>query len=161
MPLRHSALRHAVGHSIEGKREKAHFDELIQCEHGRILVVEDNVVNQKVAKRMVEMFGFDVDVAENGIVALACLKKVDYDLVFMDCQMPEMDGYEATSAIRKSEKGGEHTIVVAMTANAMAGDRERCLVAGMDDHLPKPIRKNELKQMLLRWLPLNMRKKEC
>ena len=67
-------------------------------------MVEDNVVNQKVAKRMVEMFGFDVDVAENGIVALACLKKVDYDLVFMDCQMPEMDGYEATSAIRKSEK---------------------------------------------------------
>jgi CheY-like chemotaxis protein len=117
-----------------------------------ILVVEDNAVNQRVIEAMLTKRGFAVECAENGRLGLERILAHEYALVFMDCQMPEMDGYEATAALRERERGGEHMTVVAMTANAMKGDRERCLAAGMDDYLAKPLRPEELDAVLERWL---------
>jgi two-component system, sensor histidine kinase and response regulator len=119
----------------------------------RLLVVEDNVVNQRVLEAMLAKRGFSVDLAGNGREALSALAAGHYDLVFMDCQMPEMDGYQATGEIRAAEQGGDERLpVVAMTAHALKGDRERCLAAGMDDYLSKPLRPNELDAVLERWL---------
>jgi CheY-like chemotaxis protein/HPt (histidine-containing phosphotransfer) domain-containing protein len=119
---------------------------------GAILVVEDNVVNQRVAEAMLAKRGFEVECAANGREALSMLAVRPYALVFMDCQMPEMDGYAATRAIRSREHGEQRLPIVAMTAHAMKGDRERCLAAGMDDYLPKPLRPDELDAALERWL---------
>jgi CheY-like chemotaxis protein len=111
----------------------------------RILLVEDNAVNQLVALRLLEKQGHAVTIAANGKKALEALEKDSYDLVLMDIQMPEMNGWEATRAIRESEKAtGEHIPIAAMTAHAMKGDEERCIAAGMDDYLTKPIRIPEL-----------------
>ena len=120
----------------------------------RVLVVEDNVVNQRIALRMLEKLGCRVDVAANGSEALEMTGTLPYDIVFMDCQMPVMDGYEATQRIRQREGQNGHLPIVAMTANAMEGDRERCLAAGMDDYISKPIAKPTLVQALERHLPL-------
>ena len=122
----------------------------------RILLAEDNLVNQTVAKRMLVKGGFEVDVAENGEQALRRVTGgTRYDLVFMDCQMPRMDGYEAARRIRafelKDPEGGRVPII-ALTANAMQGDREKCLDAGMDDYIPKPVKKETLFEMLRRHL---------
>ena len=117
-----------------------------------ILVVEDNAVNQRVIEAMLAKRGFTVECAGNGREALSMLAVGDYALVFMDCQMPEMDGYAATAAIRSRESGDERLPIVAMTAHAMKGDRERCLAAGMDDYLSKPLRPEELDAALERWL---------
>ncbi len=122
---------------------------------GRLLLAEDNAVNQKIAVRLLQTLGWQVDVANNGIEAALAVTQRRYDAVLMDCQMPEMDGYEATREIRKREvatDGGGHVIVLAMTANAMQGDRELCLAAGMDDYLAKPIRREELQRALDRWV---------
>ena len=119
----------------------------------RVLVVEDNAVNQKVAARMLERLECRVDVAANGLEALEALERIDYALVLMDCQMPEMDGYEATRHIRRKEGDRQHTPIVAITANAMEGDREHCLACGMDDYLSKPINIDGLRMMLDRWAP--------
>jgi CheY-like chemotaxis protein len=119
----------------------------------RVLLAEDNPVNQKVATLMLQKLGLEVDVVATGVEALDALIGVSYDLVLMDCQMPEMDGYEATRRIRERERGRRRIPVVAMTANAMVGDREKCLEAGMDDHIPKPVRKEALLRTLGRWLP--------
>jgi PAS domain S-box-containing protein len=119
----------------------------------RVLLAEDNVVNQRVALIMLKKFGIEADVVATGVEALDALVGVSYDLVLMDCQMPEMDGYQATRRIRERERGSRRVPVVAMTANAMVGDRERCLEAGMDDHIPKPIRAETLHRALSRWLP--------
>ena len=121
--------------------------------HSRVLVVEDNVVNQKVACRMLERLGLRTDVAANGREAVAMSALVPYDLIFMDCQMPEMDGYEATREIRRRDGSAGHVAVIALTAEAMAGYRETCLGAGMDDYLTKPVRLDELCVALSRWLP--------
>ncbi len=119
----------------------------------RVLLAEDNLVNQKVALIMLRKFGIEADVVATGIEALDALVGVSYDLVLMDCQMPEMDGFEATRRIRERERGSRRMPVVAMTANAMVGDREKCLAAGMDDHIPKPVRIDQLHRTLSRWLP--------
>ena len=119
----------------------------------RILLAEDNLVNQKVALALLARLGLKADVAATGVEALDALVGVTYDLVLMDCQMPEMDGFEATRRLRDRERGRRRLPVVAMTANAMVGDRERCLEAGMDDHIPKPVRVADLHRALVRWLP--------
>jgi two-component system sensor histidine kinase/response regulator len=117
--------------------------------HLRVLLAEDNAVNQRLAMRLLEKRGHRVTVAGNGREALEALEKEKFDLVFMDVQMPEMDGLEATAVIRENEKSsGRHQPIIALTAHAMKGDREKCLAAGMDGYLTKPIRPPELEEIL-------------
>jgi len=120
----------------------------------RILLVEDNRINQKVALTMLRKIGYRADSATNGLEAIDALKKTNYDLVFMDCQMPELDGYEATRRIRKfKSEATDYTIpIIAMTAHAMKGDRDKCIEAGMDDYLTKPVKPKDISQMLDKWL---------
>jgi signal transduction histidine kinase/DNA-binding response OmpR family regulator len=119
----------------------------------RVLVVEDNIVNQKVAMHMLLSLGCRVDLAANGQEALRLIDSVPYDLVFMDVQMPEMDGFQATAMIRASEHAsGRHLPIVAMTARAMVGDREQCLAVGMDGYVSKPVMHSELARMLDKFL---------
>ncbi|MEI6206206.1 MAG: response regulator [Desulfuromonadales bacterium] len=122
----------------------------------RILMAEDNVINQKVAQSMLNKLGYKADVVANGLEAVRALELINYDLVLMDCQMPEMDGFEATTMIRDPGSNVlNHDIpIIAMTANAMKGDREQCLEAGMDDYLAKPMKKEELNEMLNIWVRL-------
>lgn len=122
----------------------------------RILVVEDNIVNQKIAIKILEKYGYRVNAVANGQEALHALKLASYDLVLMDCQMPVMDGYEATKEIRNSNSKvmNNKIFVIAMTANAMKGDREKCINAGMDDYIAKPINPQALKKTIERWLEL-------
>ncbi|WP_428262095.1 response regulator [Haliangium sp.] len=135
----------------DDSRPDAHPALLIEA--GRILVVEDNVVNQKVARRMLESLGCTVDVAANGREAVTITETIPYDLVFMDVQMPEMDGLTATATIRARERGGaRHVPIVAMTARAMAGDRERCLASGMDAYVSKPVTIERLSEVMARFL---------
>jgi CheY-like chemotaxis protein/HPt (histidine-containing phosphotransfer) domain-containing protein len=117
----------------------------------RILVVEDNLVNQQVAGRLLERLGHHVDIATNGQEAIKAMTRTRYGAVFMDCHMPVMDGYEATRAIRTLEGPERHTPIVAMTGSAIVGDRDRCLDAGMDDYLAKPVRLADLASILGQW----------
>jgi signal transduction histidine kinase/CheY-like chemotaxis protein len=123
----------------------------------RVLIVEDNAVNQMVAARLLEKLGCRVDVAANGREAVEMVGLLPYDAIFMDCQMPEMDGFEATQEIRRREGSSAHRPIIAMTANAMRGDRERCLEVGMDDYVSKPIRQADLTEALERHLPKNVK----
>jgi CheY-like chemotaxis protein/HPt (histidine-containing phosphotransfer) domain-containing protein len=123
----------------------------------RILLVDDNAINQKVAMRIMQQFGYQPEVAGNGREALEKLDHQPFDFIFMDVMMPELDGLEATRLLRKRQMiGGYHNyqsriIVVAMTAHAMQGDREKCIAAGMDDYLAKPVRPRDVREMLERW----------
>jgi CheY-like chemotaxis protein len=124
----------------------------------RILLVEDNATNQIVAQGMLESFGLSADIAANGIEAIEAIKlastTLPYTVVLMDCQMPEMDGYEATKAVRLGQalRVNQSIPIVAMTANAMSGDREKCMIAGMDDYISKPINIDSLKTVLMKWI---------
>jgi len=119
---------------------------------GRALVVEDNAVNQELARAMLDMLGFQVTTASNGHEGvLAAAADPDLDLILMDCQMPVMDGLAAARAIRKAESKGVRVPIVALTGNAMPGDREACVAAGMDDYLAKPFSLAALKAMIDRW----------
>ncbi len=117
----------------------------------RVLVADDNTTNQRVARLMLENLGCRVDVSANGREAVEMLELLPYDVVFMDCEMPEMDGYEATTEIRRRHAGQQHVPIVAMTAKAIQGDREHCLKAGMDDYISKPVRLEDLEATLERW----------
>ena len=120
----------------------------------RILLVEDNPLNQKVALSMLAKFGYKADVAQHGKDALASVLRGHYDLILMDCLMPEMDGFEATRRIRASHGHGAYVPIIAMTASAFSKDREACLTAGMTDYLSNPVREHEIRDKLHHWLSL-------
>ncbi len=140
--------RQATCASPEG--EKA----VVKPHSARILLAEDNAINQKVAQKTLQSLGYCIDIVSNGREALDALEKIDYDLVLMDCLMPEMDGFEATATIRdpRSNVINHRVTVIAMTANAMHEDRERCAEVGMDDFLSKPVKKEVIAGMLTKWL---------
>lgn len=118
----------------------------------RVLVVEDNPINQKVASKTLERLGCRIDLAADGRKGVEMAFQFPYDIIFIDCQMPEMDGYEATAEIRRREGSEAHRIIVAMTANAMQGDRDRCIAAGMDDYVSKPVSRPDLAIILNRYV---------
>lgn len=121
----------------------------------RVLLAEDNQVNQRIAMRLLQKLGVHVDAVVNGREAADAATKTEYDLILMDCQMPEVDGYEATAIIRNQERHKRHTPICALTANAMEGDRERCLAAGMDDYVSKPVALEQLQKTIERWVQTN------
>jgi two-component system, sensor histidine kinase and response regulator len=117
----------------------------------RVLVAEDNAVNQLLVRRMFEKLGIRIDLAANGREAVKMAGELQYDIIFMDCAMPELDGYEATALLR-NQSHGARVPIIALTANAMSEDRTRCLDAGMDDHLTKPVRVEDIRRALVRWV---------
>jgi signal transduction histidine kinase/DNA-binding response OmpR family regulator len=161
-PIRQSELREAIARVLGAREQKGAIPLITRYslqdareapDSLRILLAEDNPVNQRLASRLLEKRGHFVVVAANGREALEALEKGSFDLVFMDVQMPVMDGFEATTAIRKKEAAsGMHVPVVALTAHAMKGDREKCLAGGMDEYLTKPIRPHELDEILKSYL---------
>jgi len=149
-----------------GKRvyqEKAHHAlkaDLVQRIPIRILLAEDNAVNQKLALRILAKMGYRADVAANGLEVLHALKEKKYHLIFMDVLMPEMDGLQATRQIVRQYPDEERPIIVAMTANAMRGDREKCLAAGMDDYISKPVQFHALQDIIKKWGPRALQKQQ-
>jgi CheY-like chemotaxis protein len=158
-PLRQSALHDTLMSLLSSNQaaaagfrtapEKPKLDAEMAARHPlRILLAEDNVVNQKLAMRLLQQMGYRADLASNGIEAIECVERQPYDVVLMDVQMPEMDGLDASRRITAKYRPGERPRIVAMTANAMQGDREECLAAGMDDYVTKPIRVDALVRAL-------------
>jgi two-component system, sensor histidine kinase and response regulator len=160
-PIRQSELREAIARVLGAQEQKGTIPLITRYSLGdaiertalRVLVAEDNAVNQRLASRMLEKRGHRVTVTANGLEAVEALANGNFDLILMDIQMPEMDGFEATAAIRtREERDGTHIPIIALTANAMKGDRERCLAAGMDGYLSKPIVPRELDELLETYL---------
>jgi len=152
-PLRQSTLFDTVmnllaaegAHKVEAPKAKPSMDPGMAARHPlRILLAEDNVVNQKLAMRLLQQMGYRADLASNGIEAIECVERQTYDVILMDVQMPEMDGLEASRQITARWPVNKRPRIIAMTANAMQGDREECMVAGMDDYVTKPIRVDQL-----------------
>ncbi|WP_248762054.1 response regulator [Pseudarthrobacter sp. SSS035] len=143
----------SLGSFPESSADSSDASSLRGASRGRILVVEDNEVNQLVARATVIKFGYAVDVVADGAEAVAATASTRYAAVLMDCHMPVMDGFEATRVIRQRDDGASHLPIIAMTAGALDGDRERCLAAGMDDYLSKPVDAAELEAALARWVP--------
>jgi PAS domain S-box-containing protein len=164
-PIRLSILKESISnalHPIENlsklTSKKPASDETTEIEipkeeftNLKVLIAEDNLPNQMVAAVMLQTFGCQTELVDNGKSAVEKVQQNSYDLIFMDCYMPLMDGFEATSEIRKFEGDTRHSIIVALTANAIKGYREKCIAAGMDDYISKPIRSNELYEILKRW----------
>ncbi|MCB9915046.1 MAG: response regulator [Planctomycetes bacterium] len=157
-PLRRRELREALARALEPARSGEHqstgaaeIPPLVATLAGQVLLVEDNAINQRVAKRLLEKLGLEVRVASDGAEAVEAVLAERPDVVVMDCQMPVLDGFEATRALRKHEELRDLPIV-ALTANALAGDDERCYAAGMDDYLTKPIQPERLQEVLAKWL---------
>jgi two-component system, sensor histidine kinase and response regulator len=167
-PVRHSQLRDCLAHVLGPPEPAARAEhdfsapplvtrhtlaEAHRRNRARVLVVENNPLHQKIAVRVLERLGYRVDVAGSGAEALAATATDAYSAVLMDCQMPEMDGFETTARIRARETHPRRTPIIAMTASVLAGDRERCLAAGMDDYLSKPMDASTLGSLLQRWVP--------
>jgi CheY-like chemotaxis protein len=163
-PVRRAELRSALSHALSrvssaGVQEHSAPTEALRSQFkkpesrlARVLLAEDNIVNQRVAARILEKQGYSVTVAGNGREALATLQRQVFDVVLMDVQMPEMDGFQTTKAIRAQENaGGARIPIIAMTAHAMQGDRERCLQAGMDAYICKPIDRAKLLDLVERY----------
>jgi len=160
-PVRQSqlfdCLAALVGTPVEAEQPRPLITRYTLTEQERrsrphVLVVEDNIVNQKVAARTLEKMGYRVDVAANGLEAVTATARISYAAVLMDCQMPEMDGYEATGAIRSRDGVARHTPIIAMTAGASPEDEARCRAAGMDDYVAKPVKAAELERILKCWI---------
>jgi CheY-like chemotaxis protein len=163
-PLRRASLLQVLS-TIMSPRDGAHTEQAgtdhprsaaLPMPKGAILVVEDNQINQMVALKILRKQGYRADAVANGVEAISALTTVPYDLILMDCQMPEMDGFEATERIRKGEAGTKNALlpIVAMTAHAMKGDRERCIDSGMNDYLAKPVQPALLGATIAKWLLL-------
>ena len=146
--------RHTLREALSDKKEAEPEDPKKPFDNVYILLAEDNKINQKVAKLMLERLGAHVTVADNGAIAVEKVSGVRPDLVLMDVQMPEMDGFQATAEIRQieAEQKLDRLPIMALTANAMTGDRERCIGAGMDDYLTKPLREKDMVPVVSKWI---------
>ena len=159
-PIKQSLLFDTLIGAINSEapaKEPTHFDDEIDHDLAqklplKILLAEDNAVNQKLAVRILEKMGYNTDVVANGFEALEFLKRQAYDIVFMDMQMPEMDGLEVTRHIVQEWSANQRPKIIAMTANTIDGDRERCIEAGMDDYISKPLAVGEIQMALQRWV---------
>ncbi len=155
-----SASLNTISEKSETEKKEKVSDNKSQTDL-QILIVEDNLINQKVALALLNKFGYKAQTADNGLIALEKMKQQKFDLIFMDFQMPELDGYETTGRIRNGQSGicSPKIPIIAMTANAMKGDQEKCLIAGMNDFLSKPIIPAELEELLQKWVDIIQQKK--